>query len=470
MCRQMAMGAIFRGVLRLLILGLDCVPPALLFDRCRDVMPNVSALIERGVHGPLRSSEPPITVPAWACMTSGRDAGELGLYGFRNRVRGEYGLRTADSRDVRVKRVWDYLGDAGHRVAPLFVPLTYPPTPVRGVMASCFLTPEGAPFTFPAGLGAQLEARHGAYHADVRDFRTDDLGRIWDELHAMAVQHVAMARDVLARQSPEFMMMVEMGPDRFHHAFFAQFDARHPLHQPGGPYADAPERYYAFLDAELGKLLADVPPDCTVMIVSDHGAKSMQGGFCINDWLRDAGFLKHGAVSAPTALREAGVDWPRTRAWAEGGYYARVFLNVVGREPEGTVPEADYERTRDALIEALGHVKRPDGSPFPVRAVKPNESYRATRGEAPDLMLYLDDLDHRALGTVGHPSLFRQSNDGGPDGCNHDWEGVFVAAGPGIPEGQRIEGASLFDVTPTALGRFGVRVDGLAGRDLFAAR
>ena len=47
MCRQMAMGAIFRGVLRLLILGLDCVPPALLFDRCRGVMPNVSALIER---------------------------------------------------------------------------------------------------------------------------------------------------------------------------------------------------------------------------------------------------------------------------------------------------------------------------------------------------------------------------------------------------------------------------------------
>ena len=116
-----------------------------------------------------------------------------------------------------------------------------------------------------------------------------------------------------------------------------------------------------------------------------------------------------------------------TRAWAEGGYYARVFLNVAGREPEGVVPPADYERTRDAIIEALGRVKRPNGSAFPVRAVKPNESYRATRGEAPDLMLYLDDLDHRALGTVGHPSLFRQSNDGGPDGCNHrlgEWIGI----------------------------------------------
>jgi predicted AlkP superfamily phosphohydrolase/phosphomutase len=414
-------------------------------------------------------------------MTSGRDAGELGLYGFRNRIKGGYGLRTADSRDVRVKRVWDYLSDAGHRVAPLFVPLTYPPSPVRGVMASCFLTPPGAPFTFPPALGAQLTERFGAYHADVRDFRTDDLARIWDELHAMAVQHVDIARDVLARQSPEFMMMVEMGPDRFHHAFFASFDPAHPLHRPGDPYADAPERYYAFLDAQLGRLLADVPPECTVMIVSDHGAKAMQGGFCINDWLRQQGWLAHGPLpsgagagpdaGAPAAvapLREAGVRWAETRAWAEGGYYARVFLNVEGREPEGRVPRADYERTRDELIEALGRVTRPDGSPFPIRAVKPDRVYREARGEPPDLMLYLDDLNYRALATVGHPALFRQSNDGGPDGCNHDWEGVFVAAGPGVPAGERVEGATLFDVTPTALGRFGLSVPGLLGRDLLA--
>lgn len=438
-----------------------------MFERCRGVMPNLAALMERGMHGPLRSCEPPITVPAWACMTSGRDAGELGLYGFRNRVSGEYGLRTADSRDVRVKRVWDYLGDAGHRVAPLFVPLTYPPTPVRGVMASCFLTPEGAPFTFPRGLGAELEARHGPYHADVRDFRTEDLARIWAELHAMAVQHIDMARDVLARFDPAFMMMVEMGPDRFHHAFFADFDDAHPLRRADSPYADAPERYYAFLDTQLGRLLADVPDDCTIMVVSDHGAKSMQGGFCLNDWLRGNGWLSHDPLpSGPVALREAGVRWRETRAWAEGGYYARIFLNVQGREPEGCVPAADYERTRDALIEALATVRRPDGRPFPIRAEKPEQRYRAARGEPPDLMLYLDDLDHRALATVGHDALFRTSNDGGPDGCNHDWDGVLVMAGPGIPTGRRIEGATLLDVTPTALGRFGLRVEGLAGRDL----
>ena len=51
------------------------------------------------------------------------------------------------------------------------------------------------------------------------------------------------------------------------------------------------------------------------------------------------------------------VDWGRTRVWSEGGYYARVFLNVEGREPEGQVPAADYEAFRDevkAALEALG--------------------------------------------------------------------------------------------------------------------
>ena len=45
----------------------------------------------------LRSVDPPITVPAWSCMVSGRDPGELGIYGFRNRRDHSYdGLGIAD--------------------------------------------------------------------------------------------------------------------------------------------------------------------------------------------------------------------------------------------------------------------------------------------------------------------------------------------------------------------------------------
>ncbi|MFA9472926.1 MAG: alkaline phosphatase family protein, partial [Deltaproteobacteria bacterium] len=53
---------------RMMVIGLDCAAPRLVFDRYRDAMPNLSALMENGTWGSLRSSEPPITVPAWTCM------------------------------------------------------------------------------------------------------------------------------------------------------------------------------------------------------------------------------------------------------------------------------------------------------------------------------------------------------------------------------------------------------------------
>ena len=48
-----------------------------------------------------------------------------------------------------------------------------------------------------------------------------------------------------------------------------------------------------------------------------------------------------------SSLRDVGVDWSRTTAWGEGGYYARVFLNVEGREPAGIVPMDRYEAVLD---------------------------------------------------------------------------------------------------------------------------
>ncbi|MGH3113332.1 MAG: alkaline phosphatase family protein, partial [Gaiellaceae bacterium] len=70
---------------RALVIGLDCAPPELVFERWREDLPTLRSLMERGRYGVLRSCDPPITVPAWACMTSSRSPGALGIYGFRNR-------------------------------------------------------------------------------------------------------------------------------------------------------------------------------------------------------------------------------------------------------------------------------------------------------------------------------------------------------------------------------------------------
>jgi predicted AlkP superfamily phosphohydrolase/phosphomutase len=93
--------------MKLAVLGLDCAAPQLVFDQFRKDLPHLSALMEGGLHGELESTHPPITVPAWSCMMSSRDPGELGFYGFRNRKDYSYdGYALANSTAVKVPRIW----------------------------------------------------------------------------------------------------------------------------------------------------------------------------------------------------------------------------------------------------------------------------------------------------------------------------------------------------------------------------
>ncbi len=452
----------------MIVIGLDCAPPRLVFERYRDAMPNLRALMERGTWGPLRSSEPPITVPAWTCMVSGRDAGELGLYGFRNRIPGETRLRMVDSRDVRTKRVWDWLGEHGQRVAPLFVPLTSPPTPVCGQMVSGFMWPgSDAPWCFPRELEAEIVDRFGPYRADVENFRADDLDRIYRDIVTMTQQHVDIAAHVWSENQPDFMMMVEIGVDRFHHAFWHHIDPEHPRHEPGNRWEHLGREYYQLLDTHIGRLCSLADKNTTVLVVSDHGARAMHGGFCINEWLIRQGYLVLRAPpTTPSPLDHGLVDWKRTTAWAEGGYYARVFLNVAGREPDGTVAPTELQAVRSKLRAELENVRDDENNPIPATVRIPEEHYRQARGLPPDLMVYFDDLKLRAIGAIGGDRMVATENDTGPDSCNHDWNGIFVLSGAGTPTRGYIEGAEIYDVTPTILGVFGVpRPPGILGRD-----
>jgi predicted AlkP superfamily phosphohydrolase/phosphomutase len=454
---------------RVIVIGLDCAPPALLFDRYRDAMPALSGLMAGGTWGPLRSTVPPITVPAWPSMVSGRDPGELGLYGFRKRRRGSYDLELATSSDVKVKRLWDRVGDAGLRAAALFVPLTWPPSPLRGDMVSCFLTPgPESGWAFPPSLKPELEAIAGPYLPDVPGYRAGDPARVLEGARASARQHFAIARHLWRARRPDFLMMVEMGPDRVHHALYHLIDPASPRYD--ARYDEAARAYYASLDGCLAELL-DAAGDATVLVVSDHGARTMEGAVRINEWLRREGWLalRGETPPAPASLRDAGVDWARTRAWGEGGYYARVFLNVRGREPEGALARSAYEAERERLERALLSMRGPDGRPLDNVVVRPERAFREVRGDAPDLLVFFGDLAYRSIGTVGG-DLFSDDNDTGPDGCNHDWDGVLVLGGAGARARGRLDGMVIYDVGATVLGLLGVEAPAdLLGTDRSAA-
>jgi predicted AlkP superfamily phosphohydrolase/phosphomutase len=441
-----------------MLIGLDCVPPVLAFDRLAHVMPTLTALRARGAWGALRSTTPPITVPAWTAMVSGRDPGELGLYGFRMRPAGSYELRMVQSQDVRRERVWDVLARAGKHSSVLFVPPSAPPFPVQGELVSCFLARDAQRgFTFPERLAGELRARFGAYVSDVQ-VREDDRAQLFEELCEMTRQHFAIARHVWETRQPDFMMMVEIGPDRLHHAFFTELDSNHPRHDPNSPLCDVGERYYALLDREIAALLALADDDTSVIVASDHGARAMRGCFMINQWLVEQGFLRLlGELPTRGPLRSHHVDWAHTQAWAEGGYYARVFINVQGREPQGCVKPSDFETLCTRVREGLRNVRGPDGQAWENRVERPRDLYREVRGDAPDLIAMFDSLSVRALSDVGgETALYAERDPRGGDAANHDMDGIIVLAGPGVHARGELSGCTIQDVGVTALAMMGV--------------
>jgi predicted AlkP superfamily phosphohydrolase/phosphomutase len=447
------------GPEKLLVIGLDCAPPSLVFDALRDEMPHLSALMDSGAWGPLRSCSPPITVPAWAVMTTGKCPGRLGVYGFRNRVDYSYErLAVADASFIREDRVWDILSRLERKVIVLGVPQTYPPKWVNGSLVSCFLAPDtSANYTFPIPLKTEIQRAVGDYIIDVRDFRTSDKTALIEQVNAMTDKRFELAC-YLAKNKPwDFFMMVEMGPDRMHHGLWKNCDPAHPRHDPDNPFKHALRDYYRRLDARIGELLDCVDRGKTaIMVVSDHGAKSMIGGVCINEWLMREGLLTLKREPAgPEKFDEGAVDWPRTRAWAGGGYYARVFINVRGREPEGVVAQSEYEAFRDELARRIAAIPDHQGRPLNTIVHKPQEVYAQARGVPPDLLVYFDDLNWRSVGSVGTGAIHTFDNDTGPDDANHDWDGIFIASGPGVaPLGQgRFD---IIDVAPAMLKLLGV--------------
>ncbi len=436
---------------RVVVIGLDCASPWLLLERWRDAMPRLDALARRGVAGTLRSCDPPITVPAWRVMASGQDAGLQGVYGFRNRSGWGYdALRVASSADFQGEPLWARLGARGLRTTLLGLPGTWPPPDLRGACISGPLTPDlSAACAAPRELAEWLRQRWPTYAFDVADHRLMDPEALLDAVEAMTRTRQEVALALAARDDWNLLWSVEIGLDRLYHALWHHIDPAHPRYQPGSPLEARLRDYHALLDRGIGALVDALDDgETTFLVVSDHGARPMLGGFCINQWLIDHGWLVLKApLPHPARLTLDQVDWSRTRAWATGGYVGRVFLNLQGREPLGIVPPAEAAQTLARLRAQLEGIALPDGTPMRNVAFPPHERLTTPRGFPPDLLVVFADLAWRGLDTVGGPT-FTAANDTGADSANHAWEGVFVAAGAGISPQGAAQGMRLLDVAP----------------------
>ncbi|MGB0388379.1 MAG: alkaline phosphatase family protein [Ardenticatenaceae bacterium] len=451
---------------KVLVIGLDCAEPSLVFDKWRDELPTFRRLMEHGAYGKLRSAIPCITVPAWSSMLSSKDPGTLGFYGFRNRADYSYNnLNIATGNAVKEKRVWDYLGEVGKKSIVVGVPQTYPVRPINGHLISSFLTPSvNKQYTHPHSLRFEIDQllQKREYDVDVRHFRTENKDHLLAQIYEMTEKRFKVLNYLIRKKPWDFFMFVEMGVDRIHHAFWKYHDSEHHKYEPGNKYEDAIKKYYRYIDRHLAGLLKAVDDDTVVLVVSDHGAKRMDGGFCLNQWLYEEGYLafKH---KIPTdhlvPIQELEVDWNKTIAWGAGGYYGRLWLNVDGREPQGLIPAPHYEEVRSEIANKLEALLDHEGRPLKTICYKPEDIYREVRNVPSDLMIYFGDLHWRSVGSLGHSSVYTFENDTGPDDANHAQDGLIIYHDPKKDSnGKKLHGLQLMDIAPTILDLLDVNV------------
>ncbi len=456
--------------MKILLIGLDCAAPELLLGL--DELSTIRGLMEMGAFGRLESVVPPITVPAWMSMATGRDPGTLGVYGIHNRADRSYKRPTVvDSTAITAPAIWDQLALEGKKSVIVGVPPNYPPRKVNGVSVGCFLTPGTGPgqvFTNPLEVGDEIRRLVGDYPVDAKGFRTEDKARLLSDIREMTTKHFEVVRTLMSNTEWDFFQFVEIGLDRMHHGFWKHHDPSHVLHDPSSPYKNVVREYYKLLDEEIASVLELLDDETVVLVASDHGARSLDGGFCVNEWLVKEGYLVLNSypkqVTKPDHLD---VNWSKTKAWSEGGYYARVYLNVKGRESSGAVDPADALKIRDELQAKLEATVDPSGKLLGTLVFKPEEIYHAVNNVAPDLIVHFGALAWRSVGGVGYPSVHVLENDTGPDDCNHAQHGAFLLAAPNFRARGELENVSILDMAPTLLELGGFDVPpGMQGRSI----
>jgi predicted AlkP superfamily phosphohydrolase/phosphomutase len=394
---------------------------------------------------------------------------------------------------------WDALGQAGHHVGVITVPVTYPPWPVNGYMVSGYPCPDAKRnYTYPADWGDSLVDRYNFdadHYLNARDTKilTDGLD--------MLRKRTDLALDLISQQAIDVCVMVLGEIDRAQHDFFKYADDRFPASQAASPeLRDAINSHYKVSDEQVGRLLETLAPDGVVLIISDHG-----GGphptryFHTNAWLRESGWLvaKEGKASTASTLRNAiqtvrrwlpfeealrrllpesivnrarsytlnvaDVNWSKTRAYRFPMYYPAegIEINLAGRQPEGCVqPGAECETLTIEIMDALREVRDPNtGETIVSEVYRKEEIYRGPYLDiAPDIVFVCHsshragvELRGEATALVDLASLPKYNG-------VHTMDGILIAYGKGIAAQKTIDGARLMDIAPTVMHLAGLPV------------
>ncbi len=486
---------------RILIIGLDGATFDLIYPWVQEnMLPNIKQLLNNGTSAILESTPFPNSGPAWVSSVTGVNPGKHGIFAFGIRDKNNaYQLKLPNSTSIRVKTLPLILTEYGKRSGLINVPMTYPPYKINGFIISGMLTPKGAEsYTFPPKLKQELSYAVPEYTTEVSPVDFDFSNAKEKDAFAKALLksikvRTEAAKLLMSREDLDLLFVVFSELDRIQHIFWAEMDESHHFHHKKDKALSLTIlKTYQELDRSIGILLAKLPEDTRVLIISDHGFGPFEKIFYMNKFLEEWDFLtlkgkkhlhilrmlKDAVKKIPGTndvykrltkqskrgydpryerrkinrwIREELIDWSKTRAFAD--QYG-VRINVKGREPKGIVsPGREVESHKKVISNQLLPLKFPhNGRPVFIDIKQAKDVYHGPFVEkAPDLITFME---------VGEPhpayDVATTFGDSPITTGGHKKDGIFIAWGKGIKQGQCLKKANIIDITPTACYALGI--------------
>ena len=496
---------------RLLIIGLDGGTFDILKPLAEQRRINFfRELMERGVHGVLRSTMPPVTAPAWTTFMTGKNPGKHGLFDFTRIDPNSGDLNLTYATDCQSATIWDYLSEAGLRLLLVNIPMTFPPSPVNGVLVAGFPVPRNSTFVYPpdkqdflVGLG---------YVSDWTELiprnKFKPKGHILREVERLRVDAFAK---LMETEQWDVAMLVISGTDAISH-----------LEWQKGNTA-AVEDYYEYIDSLFDNLKSrGFFDNVSIAVISDHGFIGSQYLFYLNAWLEHNAYLEYAPqITAhydtfiaerqkyvygkthflSSVLRRLGLNrdslkdfgkktgllklekyiphsiisffpgqtrspnWLRTQAYMTSNVSKGVNINLENREKHGIVSLNEYDRLRQEIVTKLRALRLPDGSElFEYVDTRENTYDGPFVNGAPDIVIWPNNKCNIRVGGK-RESFLVQSTD-----AHHSMEGIFIFDGVDVRSGYTRD-LSIQDVAPTLMHYLDVTcpddMDGRIAVDIF---
>ncbi len=436
--------------------------------KSRGLLPNLSALVNRGASGTLESVVPCQTPASWPSLATGCFPSKHGVFGWWKTEPDFSGVRPVTGADVRLATMWSLLSRNQIKIGVVNAPIFFPADNSCSFFVSGFGTPFASKGLVRAGvhpddLYMQIRQQWPNYKV-ILGPDAEAPGSIdshLDDWISMERDRAQLAFELAKGKEPDVLVVGFHIAAYFHHILERE-DERF-------------DRLYGAIDQCLGILMDLGSKNTTTIVVSDHGVQRIHTNFFINNWLKSNGYLAYRNGIHQNDQSFGSIDWARTTAYTLSNY-GHIRLNLRGREPFGIVEPGNLYAVASELRDRLAEVRHPDSDRIIFKEVSLAAEcfHPPIHPDTPDIIPMIADYGNYCNSVSDYCEGFEGAFEAASDTIkrmslagfgaayqrisDHDQNGIFIASGPGVKPQTDVVGLRLIDVAPTVLALMGSEV------------